>query len=90
MIYRFQGEHFWKIVAKKSAQSFIYSKDKHINPFFPSAPFPYTQKTSENRKAFWSFHGVEKGCIETEWVKWIFQFTSWYKLRFIKYWSLLL
>ena len=36
---------------------------KSINPFFPNAPFLYPLKTSENRKVFWCFQWVEKGCI---------------------------
>ena len=35
-----------------------------LNPFAPNAPFLYSMKTSENR-----FHGLEKGCIGSEWVK---------------------
>ena len=34
-----------------------------VNPFVPNAPFLYPLKTSENRKVFWCFQGVEKGCI---------------------------
>ena len=40
----------------------------HINPFVPNAPFLYPLKTSENLTVF-CFHGVEKGCIGTKWVK---------------------
>ena len=40
-----------------------------FNPFVPIAPFLYPLKTSENRKVFFFFHGVEKGCIVNEWVK---------------------
>ena len=39
-----------------------------FNPFVPDAPFFYPLKTSENRKVFWCFQGVEKGCIGNEWV----------------------
>ena len=46
-----------------------------VNPFVPNAPFLYPLKTSENRKVFWCFQGVEKGCIENEWVK--ANFFSW-------------
>ena len=38
------------------------------NPFFPNTPFLYPLKTSENRKVFWSFQGVEKRCIGNEWI----------------------
>ena len=38
-----------------------------INPFVHNAPFLYLLKT-ENRKVFWCFQGVEKGCIGNEWV----------------------
>ena len=40
-----------------------------VNPFVPNPPFLYPLKTSENRKVFWCFQGVEKGCIGNEWVK---------------------
>ena len=40
-----------------------------INSFVPNAPFLYSLKTSENRKAFWRFQGVEKGCIGSKWVR---------------------
>ena len=38
--------------------------DLYINPFVPNAPLLHPLKTSENRKVFWCFQGVEKGCIE--------------------------
>ena len=34
-----------------------------INPFVPNAHFLYPMKTSENRKVFWRFQGVEKGAL---------------------------
>ena len=40
-----------------------------FNPFVPNGPFPYPLKTSEKLKVFWCFQGIEKGCIENEWVK---------------------
>ena len=39
-----------------------------INPFVPNAPFLFPLKTSENRKFFWCFQEVEKGCIGNKWV----------------------
>ena len=39
-----------------------------FNPFVPNAPFLYPLKISWNRKVFWCFQGVEKGCIGNEWV----------------------
>ena len=39
-----------------------------FNTFIPNAPFPYPLKTSENRKIFLCFQGVEEGCIGNEWV----------------------
>ena len=38
-----------------------------VNPFVPNAPFLYPLKTSENRKIFWCFQGMEKGGIGKEW-----------------------
>ena len=43
-----------------------------FNSFVPNVPFPYPLKTSENRKVFWCFRGVEKGCIGNEWFNEIF------------------
>ena len=40
-----------------------------FNPFVSNAPSLYHLKTSENRKIFWCFQGVEKGCIGNKWVK---------------------
>ena len=40
-----------------------------LNLLVPSAPFLYPLKTSGNRKVFWCFQGVEKGCIENIWAK---------------------
>ena len=44
-------------------------KEPLLNPFIPNAPFLYPLKTSENRKVFWCFQGVEKGYIRNKWVK---------------------
>ena len=41
----------------------------HFNSFVPNTSFLYPVKTSENRKVFWCYKGIEKGCIENEWVK---------------------
>ena len=32
-------------------------------------PFPTPWKHQKNRKVFWCFQGVEKGCIGNEWIK---------------------
>ena len=40
-----------------------------INAFVPSAPFLYRLKTSENRKVFWWFQLIEKGCFGNKWVR---------------------
>ena len=42
-----------------------------LNPFTSNAPFLYPLKTSENRKVFWCFQRVEKGCIGNEWVNFV-------------------
>ena len=42
----------------------------YINPFVPNTIFLYPLKTSEDRKVFWCFQRVEKGCIENKWVNW--------------------
>ena len=38
---------------------------------FPSPIFSYPLETSENSKIFSSFHGVEKRCVGSKWVKMI-------------------
>ena len=43
----------------------------NFNPFVPNAPFLYPLKRSENRKGFWCFQGLEKGCIGKKWVNMI-------------------
>ena len=41
----------------------------HFNSFVPNALFLFPLKTPENRKVFWCFQGIEKGCIGNEWDK---------------------
>ena len=46
----------------------IYSGHfQQFNPLVPNVPFLYPLKTWKNRKGV--FRGVEKGCIESKWVK---------------------
>ena len=40
-----------------------------FNPFAPDALFLYPLKTSENRKVFLCFHGVEKKYIGNKYIK---------------------
>ena len=42
--------------------------EAYVNPFAPSASLLYPLKTSENRKVFWCFQVVKKGCIGNKWV----------------------
>ena len=35
----------------------------------PNATCLYSLKTSENLKVFWCFQGIQKGYIESKWVK---------------------
>ena len=48
------------------------AEDLKINPFVPNALFFYPLKTSENRRVFGCFQGVEKGCLGNEWVNSVF------------------
>ena len=48
---------------------FIDFIEASINSFIPNGPFLYPLKTSENRKVFWCFQGVEKGCIRNKYIK---------------------
>ena len=50
-----------------------------FNPFVLSALFLYLPKTLEKIPVFWSFQGVEKGCIEIKRVH-----KGWIKLDFEK------
>ena len=58
-----------------------------INIFVPNAPFLYPLKTSENRKVFWCFQGLEKGCIGNKWVNptGIYFFKVYYRNTETKY-----
>ena len=47
-----------------------------VNPFVPNVPFLHPLQTSENRKIFWCFQGVEKGCIGYKWVKGFIEHTN--------------
>ena len=40
----------------------------HLKQFVPNVSFLYILKTSQNRKVFWCFQGVEKECIGIKWV----------------------
>ena len=51
------------------ASILTHDKSCSNNPFVPNAPFLYSLKTLENRKVFWCFQEVEKGCIGNKWVK---------------------
>ena len=55
-----------------------------INPFVPNVSFLYSLKTSENLTVFWCFQGVEKGCIENEWVNGEWQVLKSFMVPFIK------
>ena len=69
------SDHFFSIpelmIWPKFWLNDVYLKDRiwWINSFFPYAPFLYPLKTSENLMVFWCFQGIEKWCIEYEWVK---------------------
>ena len=52
-----------------------------VNPFVPNVPFLHPLQTSENRKIFWCFQGVEKGCIRKKWVNQIIVNTAWNVLK---------
>ena len=59
----------------------IYNRSIYdFDPFVPNSLFLYSLKTSENRKVFWCFQGVKKGCIGSKWVNIdsvpMFHFTS--------------
>ena len=51
-----------------------------FNPFVPNGLFLYPLKTSENRKIFWCFPGVEKGFVGNKWVNTYFK-VAWKRCR---------
>ena len=58
-------------VKEESSGNFVFQMSvmlRKINLFGSNAPFLYLLKTSENRKIFRCFQGVEKGCIANKWV----------------------
>ena len=60
---------FDRVLNKLLGSSLSYFENQDIiNPFAPNALFLFPLKTSENRKVFRCFQGVEKGCIGNEWV----------------------
>ena len=61
--------HTWKFIRCIGARKFHIAFHQIVDPFAPNATFLYPLKTSENRKVFWYFHGVEKGCLGNEWLK---------------------
>ena len=52
----------------KISWDFFTEAFQFFNPFVPNAPILYPLKISENRKAFWCFQGVQKGCIGSKWI----------------------
>ena len=52
------------------------SKEESSEPFFPNKPFLYPLQTSENRKVFQCFQGLEKGCIENKWLVHLVQYVN--------------
>ena len=65
-----QNLYLAKLVRKLKSYwiTWKFAYKQYNNPFVPNAHFLYPLKTSENRKIFWCFQGVEKGCIGNEWV----------------------
>ena len=56
-------QNIWENVFKANAISWQIFELKFLNPFVPKAPFRHPLETSENRKIFWCFQGVDKGSI---------------------------
>ena len=49
--------------------SFFHMFTPSINLYVPNVPFLYHLNILENRKVFWCFQGVEKGCTGNKWFK---------------------
>ena len=64
---------FYMSFIKANKINFFGRWEDDFKPFVCNAPFLYPLKTSENRTFFWSFQGVEKGCIGNEWVKYLLE-----------------
>ena len=71
--YKFGSEHFLSMMAQ--------NMDTLIH-LLPMNPFSTTLKTSENRKTFWCFMGVQKWCIGNKWFKKIPKSRYWIKFMF--------
>ena len=57
---------FCKLISKKGLER--YSLSTNLTHLFTMHPFSTPLKTSENRKVFGCFQGVEKGYIGKKWV----------------------
>ena len=57
-----------KVHKQRVLLQIICLPDWLLNTFVSNAPFLYSLKTSVDRKVFWCFPGVEKGCIGNKWV----------------------
>ena len=55
-----------------------------LSPFAPNEPFLYPLKTSENRKVFSCFQGVEKGSIANKWVNSSITFNDEWKIAYTR------
>ena len=60
LLQHLEGKNMRILVAEAEYCTFIW-----LNPFVPNAPFLYPLQTSENRKVFRCFQGVEKGALGT-------------------------
>ena len=58
----------------------VCAAPSNFNPFVPNAHFLNPLKTSENRKVFLCFQGVEKACTGNKWIN-NFKFCDDYSLN---------
>ena len=57
------------VVQWRNLYYYIADASRIHNPFVLKAPFLYPPETSQNRKVFWRFQRVEKGCLGKESIK---------------------
>ena len=69
------------LILKSEALTFPIIHGNWVNPFFSQCTLSLPQKTWENRKVFWCFQCVEKGCIGNKWVNWMWCADMYSELR---------
>ena len=72
------------VIPRATVEFWVINSVHQIDPFFLNAPFLHPLETSENRKVFCCFQGVEKWCIGNGWVKIMKKIFSGTELKILK------